>query len=67
MSTSAALRGYSAATDKTVLKTFMDMDQPDDKVMAEYIWIDGTGEGVRSKCKTLDFEPKKPAGKTSFS
>ena len=66
MSTSAAMRGYSAATDKNVLKYFMEMEQPENKVMAEYIWIDGTGEGVRSKCRTLDFEPKKPQGKQQF-
>ena len=63
MATPAAMRGYTAATDKNVLKTFMEMEQPDDKVMAEYIWIDGTGEGIRSKCRTLDSEPKKPQGK----
>lgn len=24
------------------------------KIVAEYVWLDGTGIGVRSKCKTLD-------------
>jgi len=62
MSTSAALRGFSASTDKNVLKSYMTLDQPDDRVMAEYVWIDGTGEGLRSKCRTLDFEPEKPEG-----
>jgi len=53
---------YSGRLDKGVLHTYMAMDQPDDRVMAEYIWIDGTGQGLRSKCRTLDFEPKDPKG-----
>lgn len=53
-----------AVTEKAVLKRYMALPQPDDRVMCEYIWIDGTGEGIRSKCKTMDFEPKHPKGKT---
>ena len=65
MSSAASMRGFSAATDKTVMSSFMRLDQPDDRVMCEYVWIDGTGEGIRTKCKTLMEEPQKPEGQAS--
>lgn len=37
----------SAATDKAVLRRYLELPQPDNKVMATYIWIDGTGENLR--------------------
>jgi glutamine synthetase len=47
-----------SATDKSVLKRFMSLPQPDNKTLATYIWIDGSGENLRSKTMTLDFIPK---------
>lgn len=57
----AASRFVPGETDKNVLSKFLDLPQDDGHVLVEYIWIDGTGEGIRSKCKTMDKEPKKPS------
>ena len=48
----------NANTDKAVLEKYMTLSQGF-KVQATYIWIDGTGQGIRSKTKTLDKKPEK--------
>ena len=42
-----------------VLKKYMRLKQPDNICLAEYVWIDGTGENVRSKTRTLEDGPPK--------
>ncbi|XP_016840416.1 glutamine synthetase 2 cytoplasmic [Nasonia vitripennis] len=51
----------NAALDKSLLNRYLALPQPDDKIQAEYIWIDGTGEGIRSKTRTLNSIPNKPS------
>jgi len=51
------MQSNNAGTDKTVLNKYLALEQGS-RVQALYIWVDGTGEGLRSKTKTLESVPK---------
>ena len=52
--------------DKNILDHYLSLPQPEDRVQCTYVWIDGTGENLRSKTKTVSFIPKTPKGKKQF-
>lgn len=42
-----------------VLAKYLSLNQPDEQILAEYVWIDGSCENVRSKTRTLDSVPSR--------
>jgi len=48
----------TSQTNKSVLYKYLDLPQ-NGAVCATYVWIDGTGEGMRSKVKCLQTKPSK--------
>ena len=53
---------YQAATNKTVMDRYRDLDTYG-KCQVMYVWVDGSGENVRCKTKTMDEVPQVPDGK----
>jgi len=54
------LSGNPALGNKTALQRYLAIPQGE-KVQAMYVWIDGSGEGLRAKTKTMESEPKVPS------
>jgi len=54
-----------ALLDHTITEKFWNMALKEEdkhkKVLAEYIWLGGSGSDIRCKTKTLDFVPESPA------
>ncbi len=44
--------------DKLITEKYLSLPQPSNKFLATYVWIDGTGEQLRSKTKTISNIPQ---------
>ena len=52
--------------DKKVLAHYFELPQPESNVQVMYVWIDGSGEGMRAKTRTMESEPKCAEGECAL-
>lgn len=53
--------------NKQVLDRFLVLEQPVEVCQVTYVWIDGTGQNIRSKDKTVYFVPTDHTRKSYFT
>ncbi|KAG5676310.1 hypothetical protein PVAND_006157 [Polypedilum vanderplanki] len=46
--------------NKEILSRYTTLELPEGQIIATYVWIDGTGENLRCKDRTLNFIPSNP-------
>ena len=55
------MSSLNVETNKIVMDRYRELQGSVEQVRAMYIWIDGSGQNMRCKTRTLDFEPTDPA------
>ena len=56
------MSGERKSEKSGVLEHYLELPERGDREQSTYVWIDGTGESLRSKTKTVNFIPKTPKG-----
>lgn len=51
---------YAPKLSEEVFRRYMSLEEPKNKMLAEYIWIGGSGNDLRSKTKTVEGDVKGP-------